>query len=253
MALGLLRSHLVQADDYAACRRRRVELFDRPLIWALQSSVTSSPDALSRCKRAVDRSWVCPRLSPLAPIRSTTPHHLISGRDRVPDQHPVCTGTGSEAGGTSLLSGMVEPGAECGHAPISDIPARPGYVPMIARSGQVLTTASAGTRPVSTYLQIATSSLRARATMAIRLTRPVVVPTRSRYQRALGLMTQPQPGELDERLARAPVAGLADALFTARAAAGIGTGCQARIGRHVAAVGEVAVEDLQLQHGCDLR
>src|SRR3954470_11857318 len=91
---------------------------------------------------------------------------------------------------------------------------------MIARSGQVLTAASAGTRPVSTYLQIATSSLRARATMAIRLTRPVAVPTRSRYQRALGLMTQPQPGELDERLARAPVAGLADALLTARAAAG---------------------------------
>src|SRR5690349_23851734 len=30
MALGLLRSHLVQADHYAARRRRRVELFDRP-------------------------------------------------------------------------------------------------------------------------------------------------------------------------------------------------------------------------------
>ena len=48
-------------------------------------------------------------------------------------------------------------------------------------------------------------------------------------------------------------AGLADALIATRAAAGIGTGCQARIGRHVAAVGEVAVEHLQLQHGCDLR
>src|SRR4051794_11307875 len=81
-----------------------------PLIWALKSSVTSSPDALSRCKRVVDRSWICPRLSPLALMRSTAPHHLISGRDRVPDQHPACTGTGSEAGGTSLLSGMVEPG-----------------------------------------------------------------------------------------------------------------------------------------------
>src|SRR4051794_39946449 len=32
----------------------------------------------------------------------------------------------------------------------------------------------------------------------------VAIPAR---QRALGLMTQPQPGELDERLARAPVAG----------------------------------------------
>src|SRR3954470_2387191 len=167
---------------------------------------------------------------------------------------PRATGTGSEAGGTSLLSGMVEPGGGMrSRAHLGHPPARPGYVPMIARSGQVLTAASAGTRPVSTYLQIATRSLRARATMAIRLTRPVAVPTRSRYQRALGLMTQPQPGELDERLARAPVAGLADALFTARAAAGIGTGCQARIGRHVAAVGEVAVEDLQLQHGCELR
>src|SRR4051812_6781161 len=62
----------------------------------------------------------------------------------------------------------------------------------------------------------------------------VAIPAR---QRALGLMTQPQPGELDECLARAPVAGLADALLTARAAAGIGTGGQARIGRHVAAGG----------------
>src|SRR5690242_5108018 len=31
VALGLLRSHLVQADHYAARRRRRVELFDSPL------------------------------------------------------------------------------------------------------------------------------------------------------------------------------------------------------------------------------
>src|SRR3954449_11069811 len=56
MALGLLRSHLIQADDYAACWRRRVELFDRPLFSALTSSVTSSRDALSRCKRVVDQS-----------------------------------------------------------------------------------------------------------------------------------------------------------------------------------------------------
>src|SRR3954453_23663029 len=38
MALGLLRSHLVQADDYAACRRRRIELFDRPLFFAKSGS-----------------------------------------------------------------------------------------------------------------------------------------------------------------------------------------------------------------------
>src|ERR671917_1201085 len=69
-----------------------------PLIWALKSSVTSSPDALSRCKRVVDRSWICPRLSPLAPMRSTAPHHLISGRDRVPDQHPACNGNGLRGG-----------------------------------------------------------------------------------------------------------------------------------------------------------
>src|SRR3954464_6501115 len=30
------------------------EIPDSPLIWALKSSVTSSPDALSRCKRVVD-------------------------------------------------------------------------------------------------------------------------------------------------------------------------------------------------------
>src|SRR3954451_23033297 len=68
------------------------------LIWALKSSVTSSRDALSRCKRVVDRSWICPRLSPLAPMRSTAPHHLISGRDRVPDQHLACNGNGLRGG-----------------------------------------------------------------------------------------------------------------------------------------------------------
>src|SRR4051794_3188465 len=98
MALGLLRSHLVEAEDYAALGRGGVEALDRPLIWALKSSVTSSPVALSRCKRVVDRSWICPRLSPLAPMRSTAPHHLISGRDRVPDQHPACNGNGLRGG-----------------------------------------------------------------------------------------------------------------------------------------------------------
>lgn len=101
---------------------------------------------------------------------------------------PRATGTGSAAGGTSLSSGMVEPGSGMrSRAHLGHSPARPGYVPLVARSSQVLTAASAGTRPVSTYLQIATSSLRARATMAIRLTRPVAVPTRSRYQRASAL------------------------------------------------------------------
>src|SRR5215208_3121846 len=76
MALGLLRSHLVQADDYAACRRRRIELFDRPLIWALKSSVTSSPDALSRCKRVVDRSWIY--LSEVEPARTHAEHRSAS-------------------------------------------------------------------------------------------------------------------------------------------------------------------------------
>jgi hypothetical protein len=71
--------------------------FRAPLIWALKSSVTSSPDALSRCKRVVDWSWICPRLSPFAPLRSTAPHHLI-GRDRVPDQHPACNGNGLRGG-----------------------------------------------------------------------------------------------------------------------------------------------------------
>src|SRR4051794_19910582 len=46
MALGLLRSHLVQADDYAACRRRRIELFDRPLFFA-KSGSTRAPNQVS--------------------------------------------------------------------------------------------------------------------------------------------------------------------------------------------------------------
>src|SRR6476661_4132706 len=256
MAPGLLRSHLVQADDYTACWRRRVELFDRPLIWALKSSVTSSPDALSRCKRVVDRSWVCPRLSPLAPMRSTTPHHLISGRERVPDQHPACTGTGSEAGGTSLLSGMVEPGggmrsrAHLGHPRAAGLCADDRAIRLGPHG-------SLGRHEAGLYVSPdRDQQLTSEGDDGDTLDAPgggadaIAIPAR---QRALGLMTQPQPGELDERLARAPVAGLADALLTARAAAGIGTGCQARIGRQVAAGGEVAVEDLRLQHGCELR
>src|SRR3954449_7319102 len=46
MAPGLLRSHLVQADDYAACRRRRIELFDRPLFFA-KSGSTRAPNQVS--------------------------------------------------------------------------------------------------------------------------------------------------------------------------------------------------------------
>ena len=46
MALGLLRSPLIQADDYAACRRRRVELFDRPLFFA-KSGSTRAPNQVS--------------------------------------------------------------------------------------------------------------------------------------------------------------------------------------------------------------
>src|SRR3954466_9039028 len=220
-----------------------------------RSSVTSCPDALSQCKRVVDWSWVCPRLSPLAPMRSTTPHHLISGRDRVPDQHPACTGTGSEAGGTSLLSGMVEPGggmrsrAHLGHPRAARLCADDRAI----RSGPHY---SLGRHETGLHVSPdRDQQLTSEGDDGDTLDAPgggadaVAIPAR---QRALGLMTQPQPGELDERLARAPVAGLADALFTARAAAGIGTGCQARIGRHVAAVGEVAGGEPPLPDGCAL-
>src|SRR3954451_21003437 len=74
MALGLLRSHLVQADDYAACWRRRVELFDRPLFSA-QSGSTRAPNQVSswrqrrpsrmkisliRLRRSGCGAWRCP-------------------------------------------------------------------------------------------------------------------------------------------------------------------------------------------------
>ena len=90
-------------------------------------------------------------------------------------------------------------------APTSDIPARPGYVPMIARSGQVLTAASAGTRPVSSVSPDRDQQLTGEGDDGDTLDAPgggadaVAIPAR---QRALGLMTQPQPGELD----RAPCA-----------------------------------------------
>src|SRR5262245_41462900 len=46
-------------------------------------------------------------------------------------------------------------------------------------------------------------------------------------QRALGLIPQPPPGELDQHAAHVPVAGLADALLPLSAVTGIGSGGQA--------------------------
>ena len=50
VAPGRLRPHLVQADDYAARRCRRVELLDRPLLRA-KSGATRSPNQVSSCRR----------------------------------------------------------------------------------------------------------------------------------------------------------------------------------------------------------
>src|SRR4051794_7725950 len=84
----------------------------------------------------------------------------------------------------------------------------------------------------------------------IRRTRPLATPTRSLNQRlspAVGLVLQPEPGQLDGDPPRAPVAGLADALVLVDLAALPGARLQAEVGRDLAAVGEVAVEHLARQ------
>src|SRR3954471_18562345 len=207
----------------------------------------------TRCRSVVDLSEVEPARTH-AEHRSASPY-IRSGPCSLTNISRA-TGTGSEAGGTSLLSGMVEPGgamrsrAHLGHPRAARLYADARGI----RSGPhgSLGRHEAGLHISPDRDQQLTSEGHDGDTLDASGggADAVAIPAR---QRALGLMTQPQPGELDKRLARAPVAGLADALLTACAAAGIGTGCQARIGRHVAAVGEVAVEDLQLQHGCELR
>src|SRR6266850_17292 len=59
---------------------------------------------------------------------------------------------------------------------------------------------------------------------------------------AVGLMTEPQPGDLDRRLASAAVAGFADALFAHAVAAVVGRSGQPDIAADLAAVVEVAIE-----------
>src|SRR3954449_259175 len=61
IALGRLRAHLVQADDYAAGRCRGVELLDRPLLRA-KSGSTRSPNQVSS-RRHLGASRV--RISPI--------------------------------------------------------------------------------------------------------------------------------------------------------------------------------------------
>src|SRR6478735_5785882 len=181
--------------------------------------ISGCPFAMqTRYRSVVDLSEVEARSHPCgAPLRITLyPVGTVSLTNI-----PRATGTGSEAGGTSLLSGMVEPGggmrsrAHLGHPRAAELCADDRAI----RSGPH---GSLGRHEAGLH----------------------VSPDRDQQ-----LTSEGDDGDTFD----APGGGLADALLTARAATGIGTGCQARIGRHVAAVGEVAVEDLQLQHGCDLR
>src|SRR6202158_4748315 len=66
-------------------------------------------------------------------------------------------------------------------------------------------------------------------------------------QLALGLVPEPQPGELDRELASAPVAGLADALLAVALAAVVGCSGEPEIAADLAAVVERAIESLVQQ------
>src|SRR5215831_19645417 len=63
-------------------------------------------------------------------------------------------------------------------------------------------------------------------------------------QRALRLVPQPQPGQLDRGVAGAAIPGLADPLFTIGVAAAPGTSVQPEIGTDFAAIAEILVERL---------
>src|SRR5262249_18714551 len=71
-------------------------------------------------------------------------------------------------------------------------------------------------------------------------------------ERAVRLMPQPQPGELDRHAARPPVAGLGDALLVVRTAAAERARRQPDIARHFPPVGERPVIDLAHQRARDL-
>ncbi len=68
-----------------------------------------------------------------------------------------------------------------------------------------------------------------------------------------GLPVKPHPGEFDESVPGAAVAGLADALLAHRVAAGPGAGVEADIGSNLSSVAELSEEDLALQNGGGLR
>src|SRR4051794_26510008 len=72
-------------------------------------------------------------------------------------------------------------------------------------------------------------------------------------RRALGLVPDPQPGQLDHGVAQARVAGLGDALLAGDLAAAPGRRRQPGVGGHLPPVGELAVEALVVEHRRDLR
>ena len=119
-----------------------------------------------------------------------------------------------------------------------------------------LRVAPSGTTPRSRKRHRAISSLRARATIMMRLRRPVAAPPRVRNRRARavsGCQWSPQPGEFDGGVPGAPVAGFADALLAMATAAGERGRVEAAIGGQLAPVAKVAIEDLAVQNPGDLR
>ena len=104
---------------------------------------------------------------------------------------------------------------------------------------QPTTSAPSGTSPVSRYFHNATNSFRANATIPTFRARAFPAPNRAEYhsaQRALRLVPQPAPRQLDHHPPHPPIARLADPLLAPALAAGIRRRRQARQAPQLAAV-----------------
>src|SRR5438067_11500475 len=116
--------------------------------------------------------------------------------------------------------------------------------------------APAGISPWLIYLERATSSLRASATIVMRRIRPRSEPTRWRNQplRALAgwYLTHIQASSTIV-VRRRGFACLRDTLFLVDAATLPWTGSQAGIGRQLTSVLKVAEQTLKVEHGSELR
>jgi len=151
----------------------------------MQQRALSAVVAAERGDRAGAPHWIRSP-SPFSSCSPRWPHHLTSGRrSSACTMIPHARGIGARKSGTILLCGLSQPETNRGHhSPGSSEPIATGPRNGNNREGvYALNTAPCGTTPCVTYRQSATSSLRAKATIAIRRIRPRPSPTRATNQR----------------------------------------------------------------------